>query len=427
MSAPSGCGHRSIWPIAVTIVGICTGTPRSASASFTLVQTFDDPTPTRSDRYGTSVAVDANRVLIGAIHDDTNGINVGQAQLFDAITGNLLRTFDDPTITIADRFGASVAVDGNHALIGAFHDDTNGTNVGQTHLFDVTTGSLLQTFNDPMATEFDLFGGSVAIDGDHVLIGAPGDDTHGYNVGQAHLFDAATGNLLRTFDDPTISNRDSFGHSVAIDGNHVLIGAPGDSSIRPDVGQAHLFGVTSGAVLQTFNAPTFTRFDSFGNSVAIDGNNVLIGAFRTETDGSEIGRAHLFDAVTGNLLQTFDDPTITTDDRFGNSVAIDGEHVLIGAFRDNTNGSAVGQAHLFHASTGNLLQTFDDPTITRLDSFGHSVAIDGDHVLIGANFDGTNGFFIGQAHLFAVVPAPAALPVGLLMLGLLGTRHRQEA
>ncbi len=89
-----------------------------AAQPFTLRHTFDDPTPTDMDRFG-RVEFDGNRVLIGAHGDDTSGTDVGQAHLFDATTGNLLFTFDDPTPTVADSFGRSVALDGNRVLIGA--------------------------------------------------------------------------------------------------------------------------------------------------------------------------------------------------------------------------------------------------------------------------------------------------------------------
>jgi len=64
-----------------------------------------------------------------------------------AASYTLSQTFDDPTVNSGDFFGESVALDGNHALIGAPFDNTQGTNVGQAHLFDVTTGALLATFD----------------------------------------------------------------------------------------------------------------------------------------------------------------------------------------------------------------------------------------------------------------------------------------
>jgi len=365
-----------------------------------LLQTFDDPTVTTSDQFGNSVSISGNNVLVGAPGDDTNGGGVGQAHLFDATTGNLLRTFDDPTVTTSDGFGSSVSISGNLVLVGAHFDDTNGLNVGQAHLFDATTGALLRTFDDPTVTTNDNFGRSVSIDGNNVLVGANGDDTNGVNVGQAYLFDATTGLLLHTFDDPTVTSIDQFGISVSISGNNVLVGANGDDTNGFFVGQAHLFDATTGALLRTFDDPTVTLRDAFGASVSISGNNVLVGAPTDDTNGENVGQAHLFDATTGALLRTFDDPTVTFSDQFGNSVSIDGNSVLVGAPGDNTKGTTVGQAHLFDATTGNLLRTFDDPTVLGIDRFGFSVSISGNNVLVGANGDGTNGLDVGQAHLF---------------------------
>ena len=421
-----GCPRRLI-VLAIITVACVMASPVMAQP-FVLQHTFDDPTVTGSDRFGNQVAISGNRVLIGDRLDDTAGTNVGQAHLFNATTGALLQTFDDPTITSGDQFGVRVAIDGNNVLIGANEDDTKGTSVGQAHLFNATTGALLHTFNDPTVTTEDEFGGSVAIDGNYVLIGARTDDTNGTNVGQAHLFNATTGAILRTFNDPTITSSDIFGHKVAIDGDNVLIAAPGDDSNGTNVGQAYLFSASTGALLHTFNDPTVTSEDRFGRSVAIDGNFVVIGAYLDDTNGTDVGQAYLFSASTGALLHTFDDPTVTGADQFGESVAVHGNLVLVGAQADDTQGNSVGQAHLFDATTGALLQTFDDPTVTDADLFGHSVAIEGSTVVIGAFYDDTNGSNVGQAHLYSSIPEPSTLvlaALGLLSLGITRRRRRR--
>lgn len=134
-----------------------------------------------------------------------------------AVTPSLDFTLNDPTVTVGDIFGRAVAIDANYVLIGAPWDDTNALNSGQVHLFNAATGALLQTFNAPEVSVYQYFGISVAIDGNNILIGS--------SV-RAHLFDATSGNLVHTFIDPTPTIGDYFGRSsVAIDGNHVLIGA----------------------------------------------------------------------------------------------------------------------------------------------------------------------------------------------------------
>jgi hypothetical protein len=102
-----------------------------------------------------------------------------------------------------------------------------------------------------------------------------------------------------TFNDPTPTLGNHFGNPVAIDGNFILIGDRDDNSLGGNVGQAHLFDANSGNLLRTFNslaAPTTTdQWDRFGSSVALDGNNVLITAQKNTR-----GEVYLFDAVTGN-------------------------------------------------------------------------------------------------------------------------------
>ena len=408
---------------AVLAVAFPTG---AQAAPFALTQILDDPTPVGDDRFGGSVAIDGNNVLVGATGSSdprTSGLFDGQVHLFNATTGTLQQTFRNPTPTNNDQFGSSVAIDGNNVLIGAFRDDTNGLNTGQAHLFDATTGALLRTFNDPAPAAGAFFGSSVTIDANKVLIGA----RSAAGGGAAHLFDATSGALLRTFSNPSTSPTvdNQFGRATAIDGNNLLIGANGGA------GAAYLYDMTTGALLQTFSQ---TLFGNFGGSLSLSGNNVLIGASGDDTNGLDVGRAFLFDATSGALLQTFDDPTPTGSDRFGNSVAIFGNNVLIGAYGDDGSGTDVGQAYLFDLTTGLLLDTFIDPTVTGADSFGISVAMFGDTVVIGANGDDVNGTNVGQAYLYARETGsgtPASVPGTLAIFGLglyaLGFVRRRKA
>ena len=116
-------------------VAVCTG---AHAVPFTLSQTFSDPTPTPGFFSVFSVALSGNNVLIGDRDDDTNGSDVGQAHLFDATTGGLLQTFNDPTPTGFELFGFSAALSDDKVLLTArMNDTTNGSNVGQAHLYTV--------------------------------------------------------------------------------------------------------------------------------------------------------------------------------------------------------------------------------------------------------------------------------------------------
>jgi hypothetical protein len=400
-----------------------------------LAQTFNNPTPVSFDNFGYSLAISGSNALIGAPLDTTNGIEGGSAYLFDITTGTLLQTFNNPTPAGGDFFGNSVAISGNNALIGAPYDATGGVEAGSAYLFDITTGTLLQTFNNPTPAGGDFFGNSVAISGNNALIGAPHDATGGVNAGIAYLFDITTGTLLQTINNPTPAIDDIFGSSVAISGNNALIGAPLDATSGVDAGTAYLFDITTGTLLQTFDNPTPARTDFFGNSLAISGKNALIGAPLDDTGGADAGSAYLFDITTGALLQTIINPTPASDDSFGNSVAISGNNALIGAPLDDAGGvdassaylvdittgsppqQSPGTAYLFDITTGILLQTINNPTPANDDRFGISVAISGNNALIGAPRDATGGVDAGSAYLYAK-PAPVQkVPGPLPLLG----------
>ena len=154
-----------------------------------LLTTITNPTPTLDDWFGNSVAaVGSDRVLIGAPYDDTGAANAGAAYLFST-NGTLLTTFTNPTPVSGAQFGFSVtAVGSDRALIGAFQDNAGAAGAGAAYLFS-TNGTLLTVFTNPTPATFDLFGFSVlAVGTDRVLIGAILDDTSATDAGAAYLF-----------------------------------------------------------------------------------------------------------------------------------------------------------------------------------------------------------------------------------------------
>ncbi len=319
----------------------------------TLLTIFTNPAPAAGGGFGYAVAaVGTDRVLIGAPdgapYNDTGASGVGAAYLFSA-NGALLTTFANPTPAKSNLFGSTVAAIGiDRVLIAAPSDFWGASNASAAYLFS-TNGALLTAFTNPAPTAGDHFGVSIAAVGtNRVLIGADFADTWAGDSGTAYLF-STNGVLLMTFTNPTPADSDWFGCSVAAVGSdRVLIGASGDSTFT---GAAYLFS-TNGALLTTFVIPTPDLLELFGGYVAAMGNDrVLIGAPGDNAGGLDTGAAYLF-RTNGALLASFINPTPADDDRFGASLAAVGsDRVLIGAYYDDTDAGEVGSAYLYSLDT----------------------------------------------------------------------------
>jgi len=116
-----------------------------------LLRTFLNPSPAANDQFGSQVALRGNLALIGAFNKDSGAIaDSGFVYLFDTNTGALLRTFSNPTPATNDDFGSSIALSATRVLIGAVQDDTRGFNEGAAYLYDLATGNLLNTLLIPL-------------------------------------------------------------------------------------------------------------------------------------------------------------------------------------------------------------------------------------------------------------------------------------
>ena len=150
---------------------------------------------------------------------------------------------------------------------------------------------------------------------------------------------------------------DFFGNSVAISGNKAIVGANGENEAGESysTGKAYIFNVTTGALLHTLDNPNAygtAENDQFGNSVAISDNNAIVGAYGEDDAGGTLScKAYIFNVTTGALLHTLDNPNAygtSAYDRFGNSIAIDGNHAIIGAFNeDDAGGDSSGKAYIY--------------------------------------------------------------------------------
>ena len=370
-----------------------------------LLQTIDPPNSIASvpqSEFGAAIATSPNYRVIGAPGADVSGVNgSGQAFVFDS-NGALLHTLNNPAPGNLDHMGAAVAVSGNTVVVGAWADSVGGVGgAGRAFVFDAVSGALTASIDNPTPNSFDTFGFSVATSGGIVAVGSPRDNIGSNNSGVVHLFDASTGNLLRTINNPSPFLGDIFGWSIAMSGSTLVVG-PGGSN----VGQVYVFDASNGSLVHTITNPTPASFDGFGNSVAISGNRIVVGAYLDDATATDAGTAYVFDATTGSLTLTIDNPFPDVDDRFGDSVAVSGNNVVVGAFHDDTGASDSGAVYAFDATTGVLLAAFGNPTADADDNFSRAIAVTGDIFLAGTAFDDIHGTNQGVAHAFTLGPPP---------------------
>jgi hypothetical protein len=405
-----------------------------------LIHILANPNPDgvgSNDYFGRAVAIDGNSAIVAAYReDDAGGTVSGKAYIFNVTSGALVHTLANPNAfgtSAGDQFGWSVAISGDRCIVGAnLEDDIDGVNSGKAYIFDVTTGTVDYTLDNPNAyttSTQDYFGASVAISGNRAIVGAYGeDDAGGIISGKAYIFDVTTGTLLHTLDNPNpfgVGSGDYFGWKVGISGNYAIVGARWEDDAEKfpngdNSGKAYIFDVTTGALVHQLDNPNAydtTDSDFFGTSVAISGNYAIVGAPGEDDGGTGLGtqggtglssgKAYIFNVTTGALVHTLDNPNAyntSASDFFGFAVAISGNSAIVAAYgEDDAGGTQSGKAYIFNVTDGLLLHTVDNPNASGTsagDQFGWSVAISGDRCIVGAYLEDDDSTSSGKAYVY---------------------------
>lgn len=323
-----------------------------------------------------------------------------------------------------DQFGQAVALDGTSAVVGAPADDTGGgTDSGSAYVFVRQNDEwILQARLRPAdGASGDGFGSSVAIEGDTLVVGSPGDDLGigKNNAGSAHVFirSGTNWNPQAVLTSSDGGNQAAFGRSVSVSGDSVLVGASGQ--------QAAFVHVRSGSVWTFQQKLAVTPAASlFGFAVALEGDTALVGAYGV---GSSTGAAYVFTRNGGSwaLQDTLAADDAAAGDSFGFSVALSPETALIGASHDITARGATGSAYIFLRNGADWSQQAKllADNGEAGDRFGFAVALDGGRALVGAPLASPpSRRFSGIAYVF-VQDGPTWTQEGQLSFGAVGYRH----
>ena len=409
-----------------------------------------------SDYFGYAVAISGDTAVVGAPEESSSATGVGGNETDDSATragavyvfartggtwrqqAYLKASNNGP----ADTFGASVAISGDTVVVGSPREQSTAPYSGAAYVFvrDGTTSTEQALLKASNANDYDYFGTAVAVSGDRVVVGAPGENCSSTGVdGDQTTYDAydsgATYLFVRSGESWSqeaylkASNTeagDEFGSAVAIYDETVVVTAIQEDSAdtgvdgsqtsngSPGSGAAYVFarnGPTweQQAFLKASNTETT---DGFGHSVTVWDRTIAVGAIREDSAAAGVdGDASDNSALSAGAVYVFrwngsswnheaylkasnTDP----GDRFGYSVSTEDDLLVVGApceesaavgiGGDQTDNSTwwAGAAYLFEREAGTWIQfAYVKPSNTTQEMrFGFSAALSGDTVLLGA-------------------------------------------
>ena len=365
--------------------------------------------------FGVSVSISGDYAIIGACYDGDSGSYSGSAYIFYY---NGTNWSEQAKLTAADGvaddyFGRSVSVSGDYAIVGTPYDNDNGYNSGSAYIFyyNGTNWSQQAKLLASDGAAGDYFGWSVSISGDYAIVGANWDDDNGAESGSAYIFYRNQGGVdnwgqqakLLAADAASV---DYFGRSVSISGNYAIVGAYADDDNGTSSGSAYIFkrSGTSWSQQAKLLSADGAAGDYFGWSVSISGDYAIVGAFRDNDNGTSSGSAYIFyyNGTSWSQQAKLLAADGAANDEFGRSVSVSGAYAIVGADRDDDNGSA----YIFRRYGTNWSQqaklTASDGAAS--DWFGYSVSISGAYAIVGAPYDNDNGYNSGSAYIYGGLP-----------------------
>ncbi len=315
------------------------------------------------DQFGWAVSTDGECMAVGAPGDDDMGSNTGAVYLFerDAADWTQVQKIVPPDGEAGDLFGHAVSLWDGVLLIGAPGDENNGIDGGTVYVYGRSGAQWVpqaKLFGSQVEGG-DEFGFSVSVVGNIAAIGARGDEPSGFLSGAAYIYRRVAGqwqlDAYLTASDGGPS--DYFGHAVCVDVNRVMVGAFGHDVGGSGAGAVYVFEQTGGAWPQTqkLQPSDGAAVDFFGWDIDSSLGRVAISAYgKGSAAGSLSGAAYLFQYGGGQYSQNAKlvPNTQAQGDQFGYSVAVDGDQVLIGAVQSDQQGSETGANYLFERNGG---------------------------------------------------------------------------
>lgn len=317
---------------------------------------------TPSAQFGNgAVAISGRQILVGALVDAPFGTSEGAAYVFERQGGDWVEVAQlvHPDGDLGDLFGTDVALDARRALVGAPGDDALGADSGAVFVYERQGGAWTNTavLREPDGGANADFGEVVALSGRRAVVGLPFEGGEFQLQGAVHVFELGSGGVWRHRAKITASDAassDWFGFAVAIDGTRLVISSPVANDQGVASGKVYVFERQADgswdevALLLASDGETN---DNFGWSVDLDGDRIVVGAHDSDGPaGESTGTLYVFDRQPdGTWLEvaTCTATDAAQGDQLGVAVAFSGDTVVGGAPKDDDGGVSSGAAYVF--------------------------------------------------------------------------------
>jgi hypothetical protein len=353
------------------------------------------------DTFGHAVGSSGSITAVGIPSHDGTAADAG------AVTKLLLEGhyFHREVTLLADdgntshALGTALAVSPGGSIAAGAPKAANDTGITTGAVYIYTSGSTGQYQDEKLTPgdgkENDCFGSSVALSDSLLLVGSPFNDTAG--AVYVYHYNGINWEFLEKVIPPDTVSDTKFGSSLALEGNDVLIGAPLDAENGDGSGAVYSYTFDGYNLVpgEKLTAGDGAAGDQFGTSVSLSPTYAFVGAPDHENKGA--GYIYDFDGMNYTFVEKKTDSTGVDGDDFGFSGAVTSNLLIIGARNKAGNGTCSGEA-FFYYFDGALWQyhlMLSPPDINANDLFGYAVALSGEFGFVGApgkeTFDGDTG------------------------------------
>ncbi|WP_338517105.1 FG-GAP repeat protein [Alteromonas gracilis] len=356
------------------------------------------------DLFGYHAAISENTLLIGAPKVDGEGkADTGAAYVF--VLGEngwyqQAKLVAEPSFA-EDMLGGNVALSNDIAVLGVMRRDDKGKNSGAVAVFERRFEQWVQTqmITAPDAKPGDAFGQSVSLTDNHLVIGAPRHDAGGADSGAAYVYERVSDSWVfqTKIEASDGAAGDVFGISVAIDDETVVVGADLHDGKAENAGAAYVYVLDGEQWKQEakLTAVDGADTDLFGVRVSISNDTALIAARRDDIEGIGVdaGSAYIFERNNGKWAQKVKliSPDGRADDRFGRGVALSENMALISAMNHDANGTDTGASYIYKKDDAGwkFMSKITAKESFPNDRFGWNVGMaNGMAVVTAPNYDG---------------------------------------